>query len=231
MPPPTLDPRPSRRLDRGMKVTLFALFVALLMVGCGEGQSLGSYNSKPNQMLSEKSPMELPVAAKVELDDTETLSKNLSEALEFRKIEWRNEGTLEVQRGAVVFAIGKETPYNGWVKDISPNGRARMLGQYKNGLPDGVHFNWFADGKMSLEAKYKSGELDGIRTRWYKNGLKKEEFDYKYGKLMSAKVWKPSGMKCDVTNINEGNGVYLVYSDEGSRNIRFTYKDGEKVED
>ena len=34
--PPTLDPRPKRRLDRGMKATLFALIVALLMVGCGE---------------------------------------------------------------------------------------------------------------------------------------------------------------------------------------------------
>ena len=34
--PPTLDPRPRRRLDPGMKATLFALFVALLMVGCGE---------------------------------------------------------------------------------------------------------------------------------------------------------------------------------------------------
>ena len=31
-----VDPRPRRRLDRGMKATLFALFVALLMVGCGE---------------------------------------------------------------------------------------------------------------------------------------------------------------------------------------------------
>jgi len=35
-PPPTLDPHPKRRLDRGMKAILFALFVALLMVGCGE---------------------------------------------------------------------------------------------------------------------------------------------------------------------------------------------------
>ena len=40
---PTLDPRPRRRLDRGMKATLLALFVALLMVGCGEqSQSVGS---------------------------------------------------------------------------------------------------------------------------------------------------------------------------------------------
>ena len=28
-----VDPRPKRRLDRRMKATLFALFVALLMVG------------------------------------------------------------------------------------------------------------------------------------------------------------------------------------------------------
>jgi hypothetical protein len=31
---PILDPRPKRRLDRGMKAILLSLFVALLMVGC-----------------------------------------------------------------------------------------------------------------------------------------------------------------------------------------------------
>ena len=35
-PPPTLDRRPKRRLDQGMKAKLFALLVALLMVGCGD---------------------------------------------------------------------------------------------------------------------------------------------------------------------------------------------------
>ena len=34
--PPTLDPRPGRRLDWGMKTVLVSLAIALLMVGCGE---------------------------------------------------------------------------------------------------------------------------------------------------------------------------------------------------
>ena len=34
-----VDPRPKRRLDRGMKATLFSLFVGLLMVGCGKDKA------------------------------------------------------------------------------------------------------------------------------------------------------------------------------------------------
>ena len=46
-----VDPRPKRRLDRGMKATLFALFVALLMVGCAESTS--EVEDKPSSLDSE----------------------------------------------------------------------------------------------------------------------------------------------------------------------------------
>ena len=49
---------------------------------------------------------------------------------------------------------------------------------------------------------------------------------------MPAEVWKPNGEKCLVTNIDkDGNGVMVVYNEDGTESSRTTYKDGEKVKD
>ena len=32
---------------------------------------------------------------------------------------------------------------------------------------------------------------------------------------MSAKVWKPNGEKCPVTNVVDGNGLVVIYDDDG----------------
>ena len=49
-------------------------------------------------------------------------------------------------------------------------------------------------------------------------------------KLMTAVVWKPNGDKCTVTNVKDGNGVALWYSEDGTERGRRTYKDGEVVD-
>ena len=55
--------------------------------------------------------------------------------------------------------------------------------------------------------------------------------NFKVGKLMSAKAWKPNGEKCPLTNVKDGNGVWVLYKEDGTEFLRFTYKDGEPVED
>ena len=48
---------------------------------------------------------------------------------------------------------------------------------------------------------------------------------------MSAEGWMPSGRKCPVTNVKNGNGVVVHYYGDGTGKERETYKDGELVED
>ena len=57
------------------------------------------------------------------------------------------------------------------------------------------------------------------------------ELYYKDGKIMSAKVWKPNGEKCPVTNMKDGSGFFVFYNNDGTGRFRTTYKDGEVVRD
>jgi len=43
-------------------------------------------------------------------------------------------------------------------------------------------------------------------------------------------AWKPNGEKCPVTNVVNGNGVWVWYNDDGTESFRTTYKDGVKVD-
>ena len=62
---------------------------------------------------------------------------------------------------------------------------------------------------------FKDDEADGLHPSWYENGQKAGEDNYKDGKCMSAETWKPDGEKCPVTNLKDGNGVWVVYYDNG----------------
>ena len=82
-----------------------------------------------------------------------------------------------------------------------------------------------------LQRRGKEGEALYYVRSWYENGKKKEERNWKDDKLMSAVAWKPNGEKCPVTNIDEnGNGVLVWYKEDGTEELRQTFKDGERVD-
>ena len=82
----------------------------------------------------------------------------------------------------------------------------------------------------ALEAlNEKNRRLVTVTTVYYDNGQKRGEQNWKDGKLMSVVVWKPNGEKCPVTNVKDGNGVVVVYNDDGTELGRGTYKDGKRV--
>ena len=43
---------------------------------------------------------------------------------------------------------------------------------------------------------------------------------------MSVEVWKPNGEKCPNTTLKDGNGVLVIYKDDGTVNTRTTYMEG-----
>jgi len=62
---------------------------------------------------------------------------------------------------------------------------------------------------------------------WYQNGQKMSEVYWKRGKK-SAVSWKPNGVKCLLTNLKDGNGVLILYNEDGSKKLLETFRDGEK---
>ena len=98
-----------------MKKLLVAMFVALLMVGCGEDQQ------KPGEDSPESNQS---AAGKVDLDDPETRNRIITEAIDFNKLQ---------KRGELFYAPNQQTPYTGRAKYMHDNGQIKALGQFKDG--------------------------------------------------------------------------------------------------
>ena len=210
-----------------MKAISFALFVALLIVGCGES----SDPSDPSD--SSTTP--------------EVLEDATADAVDSSKLQDRN---------GIMYLANEENPFTGRAESFYENGQEELESNYKDGKSDGIWTGWYENGHKKGEAKFKDGKADGLRTFWYENGqiesevnLKdgkqdgiethwyengqylKEQRNWKDGKLMSIVAWKPDGEKCPETNVKDGNGVLVVYEEDGTEKARATFKDGELVED
>ena len=157
-----------------MKNLVIALFVSLLLCGCG-------------------SP---------DLDDPKTLDDIIAEAVDWDKLQKRGKKGKELY-----FSPNAQTPYSGWAKGMYENGQVVFLGYLKD------------------------GKGNGLSTEWYENGQKRFESNRKDGKLVTTTRWKPNGEKCSITNVVDGNGVVVVYNDDGTEDIRYTYKNGESFID
>lgn len=63
---------------------------------------------------------------------------------------------------------------------------------------------------------------------YYENGQRRIERNIKYGQLVSAISWKPNGERCNITNINQGNGILCEYHDNGVKKNLRNYREGIK---
>ena len=133
-----------------MKITLFALFAGLLMLG---GFGYGSAEDKPD------------------LSNTASPKDPIKSAVESAKLEDRN---------GYKYLPNTEKPYSGWAKETYDNGQVKSLtqfkegnvvlatswhenggkqseGNYTSGKEDGL-WTWWHDGKVDFEANYKDGK-------------------------------------------------------------------------
>ena len=202
-----------------MKKLLAAMFVALLMVVCVESSTPNVPTVPPNSDLDQ-----LLARIAIDLDNKETLEKIIAQARDGKNLQKRGEKELW-------YFPDEQTPYTGWVKDMHKNGRIEGLVQVKAGKMSGLINVWYENGQKKAEGTFKDGKMDGLLKGWYENGQKKTEGNWKDGKFMSAEAWKPNGENCPVTNLKDGNGVAVMYEDDGTEGGRTTYKDGKVVFD
>jgi antitoxin component YwqK of YwqJK toxin-antitoxin module len=159
-----------------------------------------------------------------DLDEPKILDDIIAEAIDQDKLQMRGEEGEEL-----FYAQNEQTPYSGWTKSLHDNGQIHVLKQYKGGKRDGLSALWFKNGNKCMEDNWKDGKKDGLSTGWYENGQIREESNWKDDKLVSYTVWKPNGEKCPITNVVDGNGVCVVYSENGTEKWRQRYKDGVRV--
>jgi antitoxin component YwqK of YwqJK toxin-antitoxin module len=230
-----------------MKKLLTAMFVALLMVGCGSpdlddketvdeiiaeaiDKSTLQFRGKEGEELNYAPNEQTPYTGWVkEMHD----NGQINYLLQFKDGKpnglvtgWYENGQTHEE---INFKDGKMDGLGtGWYED----GQKKSETNFKDGKKDGLVTFWYEDGQKKLEANFKDGKKDGLGTGWYENGQKKLEANYKDGKPVTAVSWKPNGEKCPLTKIDkDGNGVRVFYKDDGTEQIRWTYKNGEIVRD
>lgn len=188
--------------------TLFALFIALFLLGCGEPPS--------DSTTSNKLPKSLPKTESynsIDLDDTETLDETIAKAIDKDNLQKRGKKGEEL-----LYAPNEQTPYTGWAKSMHGNGQIRDLVKMRDGKKDGLAKTWFENGQQG-EGNFKDGKQDGVWTLWNENRQKKWEINYKDGKLDGIwTLWNRNGQK--TREINYENG---------QREWQKDFKDGEQL--
>ena len=126
-----------------MKKLLAAMFVALLMVGCGENQQKPGGDSPPYNQV----PVETLANGKLE--------KVIAGAID--KLEIKENNGEEI-----FYALNQQTPYTGWFKNVDVAGQILELIQFKDGKWDGLSIQWYPNGRKAMEGNYKDGKQDGL---------------------------------------------------------------------
>jgi len=231
-----------------MKATLFSLFVALLMVGCGEEAQKEAVQEEAKDDPSV--PLLIPCeACGKEVSKKTEKCLNCGHPAPDSVVAYKEAQELEQKRREEAKAQAKQLGlndhtfilnavdwddkgfnYTGWVKETYDNGKISCLYQLKDGINHGLWIRWYDNCQKCELGSFKDGKLGGLWTLWYRNGQKKKESTYKEGTIVTTVGWKPNGEKCPVTNVKDGNGVTVRYNEDGTESSRYTYKDGEVVD-
>ena len=225
-----------------MKPILFALFIALLMVGCGE-------SAKPPEgvVMTDPAPKK---------DAIET-------AVDWSKLQ---------DRSGVTYLPNTDKPFSGYAKRAYENEQIEALAQFKdgyvvrfkiweeNGTPrrdlgfiegkvaesdvpfeywsdsnsshyDGLYSVWYSNGQKLCEGNFKNGMQDGLWTFWNANGQKKSLSNWKDGKEDGLRAdWYENGKKKEEMNYKEGKIMSAeVWKLTGEKCSVTNYKDGNGV--
>ena len=243
-------------MDRGMKAILLSLAIALLMVGCGEADlsdpdvvedvtadavewSKLQDRSGVTYLPNTKEPYSGYAGRTYENGQLQILAR-FKDGYVVRVKEWWKNGTprwdigVWIRSKVGIDGFPGKVPrqyLHGTATLWHENGQKKSFENYKYTMRDGPVEHWYDNGQKKLEGNYKDNKLDGLLTFWYESGQKGSEENLLKGKLMSAEIWKPNGEKCPLTNVKDGNGVAVLYNEDGTESFRKTYKDGEPVED
>jgi antitoxin component YwqK of YwqJK toxin-antitoxin module len=124
--------------------------------------------------------------------------------------------------------------------------------KYKRGTPIGFHKDYYCKNKPKQFIHFNnSGEKHGLCESWYENGAREDSVVYDNGTIIEARryytngkiryykskckdaltyeavFYDPSGKKTG--EVKNGNGKYIIYSEDGSIPVEEVVKDGEIV--
>ena len=198
-----------------MRKLLAAMFIALLMVGCGEP----------------------------DLSDPEVLENVTADAVDDSKLQYRNgvtylsdEDIPFTGRSERFYESGqkrsennyKDGIYDGVSTDWYENGQKQREINFKDRKQDGLWTYWYENGQKLEEVNYEDGKPNGLITRWYEKGQKKEEGNLKDGKYDGLRTWwYENGQKKEERNLKDR--VSTDWYENGQKQRERSFKDGKLI--
>ena len=118
---------------------------------------------------------------------------------------------------------------NGPLTRYYPNGQLKEKVNTVNGQANGLLEGWYEEWQKQGEKFLKGVQIS--EKSWYPNGQISADVSLKNGKINDGLKWQPNGEICPISSITNGNGVWVLYNDDGTEKEINEYKNGIKVED
>jgi antitoxin component YwqK of YwqJK toxin-antitoxin module len=185
-----------------------------------------------------------------DLSDENVLTDAKEEAIELSTL------TKEFMYGMMwLYVDDKNETFTGWVKETHANENIKLLGYLKKGQKQGLWISWHENGKIHNKSGWHYDYYQGIYETWYPNGKQRvsgQTFDGEMngewnqyylngnrhyhsindlGKIVSKKVWKVDGQLCPESNVENGNGSFIEYDENGTRIDKHFYQNGVRVKE
>ena|SRR5690554_3594016 len=161
---------------------------------------------------------------------------------------WHSNGKLcNIQ---YYFEGNEDGVHNGW----DTTGFLTVIKKYSNGKPIGKHEHYYGKNKPKEFTNYNdSGQKHGLCESWREDGTRKDSIVYHNGSIKEIRAYYQNGKpRYWVKNINiynskkieasyydttgkicgrirDGNGTYILFSDDAKERWIETYKNGEEV--
>ena len=133
--------------------------------------------------------------------------------------------------------FGKDTVYldgkffSGYLYEVNVGGDTQFVGSYFNGVEEGRHRKFYADGTIEEERYYINGGKDGVQRGWWPNGKLKFQF-YCYNNEFEGKFeeWSDSGLLIKQFNYKNGyeNGPQRLWWSNGTIRANYVVRGGRK---
>ena len=124
---------------------------------------------------------------------------------------------------------GKDTAFEGWMKQVAANGSVQSLEMIQGGMKNGASLTWHQNGTRSMEGEFKNNQSDGAWAGWHQNGEKAGVRNYAEGVLHGefSQTW-PNGQSMMEGNYKGGNqdGEWVQWHENGQQQSEILYEDG-----
>lgn len=106
------------------------------------------------------------------------------------------------------------------------NGTLKAVFNYKNEKLDGPFTSWYQNGYKNDEGFFLEGEYHGSFKSWWPSGKNKTRQTWIKGNLLDSISWKPNGVMCQESKVQNGNGIIIDYNNEGQAKKRNKFING-----